>query len=170
MPGKVKATLESRFWARVNKTDDCWLWTGTTTNGYGKIHVTVPGGVRGPDGRAPRTNRLVHRVSWEFAHGPIPAGFEVMHNCPGGDNPRCVNPAHLKLGKHADNMLDAAQKAQMPRGESKPMAKLTDDNVKSIRQRYAAGGITQQALADEFHVAISQINWVVTGKAWRHVQ
>ncbi len=155
-----------RFWAKVNKTETCWLWTGSHSRvnlGYGQVQV--PDATR----RCGRRKLYAHRVSWELTHGPIPENAEVCHNCPGGDNPLCVNPDHLFLGTHADNMTDAASKGQMPRGERRPTAKLTDENVRFIRNRYAAGDITQQALADEFNVALSQINGIVNHKSWRHV-
>ncbi len=98
--------LSERFWPRVNKTNSCWLWTGGTSAGYGVMWDTRVG-----------HNVGTHRVAWELARGPIPNGLNVCHNCPGGDNPLCCNPAHLFLGTTADNMADAAVKGQMPTGE-----------------------------------------------------
>lgn len=164
-------TLAERLWERVQKTSSCWLWFGSHNGkGYGQLHVSTPEAQRGPDGRSGRKIVLAHRLSWELANGPIPDGMEVCHNCPEGDNPRCVNPAHLFLGTHNDNMKDAGFKGQMPRGVRRPTAKLTDDLVRAIRHRYTAGGITQQALADEIGVSISQICGVVNRTSWRHVE
>jgi hypothetical protein len=92
--------IEDRFWQFVNKTDTCWLWTGSRSRGYGLIGAGASG-----------KTKSAHRVSYELANGPIPAGMWVLHKC---DNPPCVNPAHLFLGDRADNMRDAFRKGRHP--------------------------------------------------------
>ena len=90
-----RRSLAERFWPRVRKGDGCWEWQGhRSSHGYGKI------GCGGKD-------IGTHRVAWELAHGPIPAGMHVCHRC---DNPPCVRPDHLFLGTHSDNMRDLAEK------------------------------------------------------------
>lgn len=100
---REKRPLEERFWEKVQKTDDCWLWTGTKNRrGYGGFHVTTPSG---------RKTARAHRLSYEMHHRcSVPLGMEVMHSC---DNPLCVNPAHLSVGTKADNMQDAARKGRV---------------------------------------------------------
>lgn len=86
------------FWSYVKKTKKCWLWTGKTSGqGYGRVRVPASGYV------------LAHRFSWQLHNGnnPIPDGLLVLHKC---DNPPCVNPKHLFLGTHADNMRDMIAK------------------------------------------------------------
>ena len=81
------ATEPERFWAKVRKTDSCWEWTGATFRGYGVFRS---------QGKA----RTAHRLSYEWANGPIPDGLEVDHMC---FNRGCVNPAHLRLLEHGAN-------------------------------------------------------------------
>lgn len=91
---KPKVSDAERFWPSVQKrSEGCWLWTaGRIGNGYGIFR-----------------RKLVHRVSWTLTNGPIPEGMFVCHHC---DTPLCVNPAHLFLGTHQDNMRDMRQKGR----------------------------------------------------------
>jgi hypothetical protein len=87
---------ESRFWGKVQRGEECWMWTGhRDRQGYGRIH----------DGSHDGAMLLAHRVSWELANGPIPDGMCVLHSC---DNPGCVRPSHLHLGTVADNQSEMA--------------------------------------------------------------
>jgi len=88
-----------RFWAKVAKSDGCWLWTGArASNGYGSFRFADR-----PCATA------AHRAAWELACGPIPHGMHVLHRC---DNPPCVNPAHLFLGTHLENVRDREAKGR----------------------------------------------------------
>lgn len=148
--------LATRFWKHVEKTESCWLWTASKNpNGYGQIrHGDRP--------------VLAHRVSWEIHNGPIPDGVEVCHNCPGGDNPACVNPSHLFLGDHADNMQDSVQKGRTNRGERATYSKLTEIQVAEMRRRYAIGDISQSELANEYGISQSTVTEIIRGVIWSH--
>lgn len=96
-PGPPPIPVEHRFWTKVQKSNGCWLWTGTKTKGYGMI--------LGP-GRLPLQ---AHRVAWTLIFGHIPDGLSVLHHC---DVPLCVKPTHLWLGTQADNLADARAKGR----------------------------------------------------------
>lgn len=94
-------TMAKRLWAKVTRSDGCWIWTGAThPNGYG--HLRGEGGVAAPFVYA-------HRAVYELTFGPIPDGLSVCHTC---DNPRCVRPDHLWLGTASDNMRDCVAKGR----------------------------------------------------------
>lgn len=93
-----------RFWAKVELIPfhSCWEWMAAkNTGGYGSIRVIENGKAR---------NHLAHRFSWMITKGEIPTGMSVCHKC---DNPGCVNPEHLFVGTHQDNMADAKKKGKL---------------------------------------------------------
>ncbi len=90
---------------------DCLVWTLSTVSGYGRFQF---------DGR----RYHAHRVMWEAQNGPIPDEMLVLHRC---DDRRCVNPNHLFLGTHADNMADMAAKGRSTRGR-----KLTAEHRRKV--------------------------------------
>lgn len=145
-------TLPMRFWARVDKTDGCWLWTG------GKLHFGY--GAYWVNGR----NERAHRALWESMNGPIPEGKILRHNC---DVPACVNPKHLSLGTYADNMQDKSQRGRCnaASGERHGHARLTNEDVLKIRQAIA-NGVQQKVLAKEYGVHLNTIGRISTGKHW----
>lgn len=104
------ATLNERFWAKVNPPDEngCMNWKTHANQHYGQFHYKSK--VCG-----------AHRVSWELHFGPIPNDLYVLHKC---DNTKCVNPSHLFLGTQKDNLQDAKKKGRMPKGEKHYRAKL----------------------------------------------
>jgi len=88
----MKASLEERFWSRVDKNgpNGCWVWTGGLNPcGYGKIRVGVQ-------------TRGAHRVSYEIAKGTVPNGLQLDHLC---RNRRCVNPDHMEPVTQRENIL-----------------------------------------------------------------
>ena len=168
-----KVSVEDRFWEKVDKSGDCWLWTASTKDGqYGCFWM---------NGRS----TFAHRTAWEIHNGPIPDGILVCHTC---DTPLCVRPAHLWLGTNADNMRDRDQKGRQAqgdrsgsrlypekfRGENNGRAILTEPQVIDIRERYvkgrgrmAPGNVS--ALADEFGTSTAVIWKAATGRLWAHL-
>jgi hypothetical protein len=157
-------TVEERFWQYVQKTDNCWLWTGATRNfGYGVLHI---GGHKGKAERA-------HRLSWEIHNGPIPNGLYVCHHC---DNPACVNPAHLFLGTNQDNVDDMVQKGrnfvngeQRSKGERHGMAKLTAEQVLQIREEYVRTKTTFSEIGRRYGLSHQTVRRIIRGEAWQHL-
>lgn len=155
---------EERFFLFVGKKQEngCILWCGLIEkNGYGRL---VAGEYK--------TGRGIwaHRLAYEVLVGPIPEGMEVCHNCPGGDNPPCINPVHLFLGTHAENMADMSKKGRAATGTRSASSKLTDELVREIRKLYDTGEFTQEELGCRFGVGGPTIHNVANRQTWKHVQ
>jgi hypothetical protein len=153
----------SRFVSAAN-AHGCLLWTGSTTRkGYGLIY----------DGAHRYVS--VHRLAWRLAHGQIPGGMHVLHNCdqfyPVGDitNRRCVNPAHLFLGTNTTNSADMVAKGRQAIGARNSSAKFTDAVVRKIRKQYATGKYGQRQLAQMYNVRHTTIRSIVLRLTWTAV-
>lgn len=150
MPNPYRTSSET-LWANVCREGDCWLWLGAvTTAGYGTVSYKG-------------TQWDAHRLSYTFAHGPIPTGLDVRHAC---DTPRCIAPLHLSVGTHQDNMDDMVSRRRSNFGERHHASRLTWAIVDEIRTRVAAGE-TQTALAREFGVTFQQVSKIVRGQNWK---
>lgn len=150
-----------RFWAKVDKTGECWVWRGYTSipspgmsKGYGLVYVP----------RHLGNYVRAHRAAWRLCRGPIPDGLFVLHHC---DNPPCVNPDHLFLGTHADNAKDRTMKGRSrgPRGELSGRTSLTVADVLAIRGRLASGE-SQSSVAASFSVSASCIAGIGRRQRW----
>ncbi len=152
--GKRWTTTPANFWPKADRSGGCWLWKGKRNRrGYGVVSVN-------------NRSRAAHRVAYEFAHGPIPPGLSVLHRC---DNPACIRPEHLFAGTHHDNMRDMREKGRALCGKANAATRLTVDQVREIRRRYATGSIGTRLLAREYGVGRSTIQGIVSGKTWQHV-
>jgi len=154
--GKIVPNAK-RFWKYVTSGpfDECWIWQGgVNTSGYGIM-------------RAGGRSEGAHRVSWEIHFGPIPDGLQCLHRC---DVRNCVNPYHLFLGTHQDNMDDMVSKGRDRQliGESHHSAKLTASQVIEIRA-LAAQGAPQPEIAKRFGITQSNVSQIVLYKSWKHI-
>jgi hypothetical protein len=150
----MKRTPAERLAARSEPDTNggCLLWAGSARAGYGMIQ-----------GKGKVV--LAHRLAWELANGPIPAGLNVLHRC---DVPACINPKHLFLGTPADNAADRAAKGRNGNrhGEKNGRAKLTATTVLAIRARLTAGGESQSVLAKCFGISQQAVSRIKRGATW----
>ena len=122
--------FEPYFWSLVKKTNGCWIWTGDSSKGYGRIW-------RG-------TRRYAaHRVAYELTVGPIPPGLNACHHC---DNRICVRPDHIFLGTQKDNMQDWTKKGLNKAVASRSLFKTGDDHW--LRQNTKKAKIARQSISD----------------------
>lgn len=151
----------------------CWEWSrGRLKSGYGAAYV---------DGR----QQVAHRVAYELVRGQIPKGMYVCHRC---DNPPCINPDHLWLGSHKENMHDAIKKGRASKppvhkggdhwrlkfphmvehGEDNPNAIMTDESVIGLRRDYVAG-VPLDVLFSKYDVTRNTIHEYTSGRRWKHL-
>lgn len=120
----------------------CWLWVaGQDSHGYGRVHVPSLGLI----------NNRAHRLFWIVHRGKIPDGLHVLHKC---DTPLCVNPDHLFLGTHEDNMVDKARKGRH-RNRRALRRKLNSNNTTGFRgvfMRSGKAGFVAQIRVAERHI------------------
>lgn len=149
---RAGASLDERLrhhgWTVVDS--DCWEWNGyREAGGYGLMAV----GSSHPE--------RASRAAYSAWIGPIPEGGVVCHRC---DNPPCINPSHLFLGDRSLNNADMATKKRSANGVRKANWRLTDAQVDAVRERYAAGDVSQRALATEYGVSQQLISLIVARK------
>lgn len=120
--------------------------------GYGSVRI---------DGKV----CAAHRMAWEVEYGNISNGMQVLHKC---DTPSCINPKHLFLGTHIDNMKDKSIKKRSAdkSGENNGRAKLTEKQIKKIRD----SDELHKALAQRYGVTRSHITNLKNNRMWLKVQ
>lgn len=140
-----------RFWDKVEvgAPDECWEWqNGLTGPGYGHFWTG-------------EKYTTAHRFSWYLANWKKPGEKHVLHTC---HNPLCVNPEHLYLGTPADNMRDRDMAGRNGR------AKLEDEQVREIRNRFEAEDVLATELADEYEVGLTSVLQIVNGESYQWVK
>ena len=169
--------MDEEFWSKVDTINGptlsgltrCWIWTGAIDrHGYGSLGRRVVG-----------RNRWLkaNRYAVEQVNGVEPP-LGIYHHC---DNPPCVRPSHLFTGTQADNLKDMTVKGRRRHGVTRggqhprPQAKLTESQVREIRQKYVPGAIgggdrgNGALLAYEYGVSGTTIFMVATGRSWKHL-
>ena len=151
----VKGSVNDRFWAKVQKTTNCWIWLASKDiKGYGWFGINSKNVVK------------AHRFSYELHKGKIPKGIFVCHSC---DNPHCVRPNHLWLGTNDDNVQDMVKKMRHTFGERNAMAKLTEKNVMKIKKLLHTGEYTGRQIAKLFNVSGVIISQIKHGTRWKYL-
>jgi len=149
--------LTERFWSKVDKRgpDECWEWKPTlNTDRYCTFSI---------QGRSYKA----HRIAYQLAIGDIPSGLCVCHSC---DNPVCVNPAHLWLGTHAENMADMMRKGRQKTWDKDPNTKLTPDDVRAIHRSYRRGLVSMREVGERFGIAARTVSNILSGHEWAWIK
>jgi HNH endonuclease len=158
--GRWKQTFADRFWSKCAAQPEtgCLVWTSATDGKRGYGHFNVNG-----------KPKKAHRIAYELHHGVPPDGW-VLHHC---DNPPCVNPEHLYVGTHADNMRDRRERGRVrygirPIGSAHHKARLTEADIPVIRTLYRWGAQAPK-VAKAYRVSTGAISAIFHGRHWRHV-
>jgi hypothetical protein len=146
----------NRFDSKVDRTGDCWEWTGATYRfGYGHFRRKV-------------NNQWImykaHRYSYEYYVGEIPKGLCILHSC---DNPRCVNPAHLSAGTHKQNTQDATNRGRKSFGRNTAHSWLSFEKAEHMRQ-FAIDNpdMLQKDMAQYLGTSTAQLSRILNHKIW----
>lgn len=139
-----------RFFSKIEiGSCGCHLWKGGTLKEYGSFALLGK-------------TKLAHRLAWEISRGPIPDGLFVCHRC---DNPRCVNPDHLFVGTHTDNMRDMHSKGRGRCLDEHGQAKLKETDVIEIRK----SNLSNSELAARYGVGKTTIFYARKGINWKRI-
>lgn len=162
---EITTKQKTNFWNKVDKTNSCWNWkAGKTLKGYGLFKML------GKTYLAHRVSLMIDgKLSTEKQTTSGPIGICVLHKC---DNPACVNPSHLRLGSHLENMKDAKSKGRKWAGEftgeKNNRAIITNDLAKEIK-RLLKLEISQKEISNQLNVPHYIISNIAVGRSWTHI-
>ncbi len=142
--------------ARNHNTDECLKWPfRCNEKGYGIVHYQD------------KQDR-VSRVAYIILVGPIPSGLFALHSC---DTPPCFNLRHIFLGTNQDNVDDMVKKQRHCFGERSRLAKLTEEQVRQLRQMDADGSSRADIAdtAEGFGLSRKSIGAILRRESWKHI-
>lgn len=141
-----------RFWGKVDKSGECWLWTASRTHN----ESSGPYGCFSIKGRSERA----HRIALALSGVEVVNESLVLHSC---DTPLCCRPAHLSIGTSTDNMRQCAARGRHAGGGGR---RLNLESVKAMKRLYLNEGHSTSELARRFDVARKTITRALTGRTW----
>lgn len=146
-------TRKRKFLDRVmpEPNTGCWFWLGASgSHGYGNVSYQSK-------------TTTAHRAAYLMFKGEIPDGKLVCHRC---DEPSCVNPDHLWLGNHNDNMQDMVGKNRQKKGENCSWAILTKKDVENIRS-LRARGLTLDKIGEIYGTCRANVSKICLFQSWK---
>ena len=148
---------------RIDGKSGCWVWAQCTQDngGYGRVRH---------DGKT----HLAHRLAWHLSGRKLPEGRQTVlaHDC---GEPRCINPAHMRLVGKGDHIRELTAAGVMSQGvkhslavtkHARARAKLDMEKAQQIRELFASG-IPHAKIAAEFGVGQSTVQKVCSYRTWR---
>lgn len=146
--GAVMKSFDQRLEGKWHEDNGCHIWTGAKNKkGYARIN----GG-------------YVHRLAYIHKYGPLPPWLWCLHTC---HNPSCINPDHLYLGDHTQNMADLRKKGSK-KGENHHTNKLTETAVLEIR-RLRGHGASCREIGAWVGIAPQHISAICRREYWSHI-
>lgn len=161
--GRYLAIRRFLKYITIGTMDECWIWRGGGGL-YGHFQLDEYG----------KHQYDAHVAAYILFIGRIPKRqgkdkLQVCHNCPDGDNPRCVNPTHLWLGTAKENTQDMISKERDAIiGERHANTKLTFRKVSKIRRKYATGKYSMKSLANKFGISTTAVFRIIRNKTWKY--
>ena len=139
--------------SKLDHVSGCWNWTaGKNSGGYGIVQFNG-------------SKFSAHRLSYEAFIGPILNGLLACHKC---DNVNCVNPDHIFIGTHDDNMRDMAEKGRSTRGEKGSRAAISESDAVKIFEMIKSGAKVKNIMR-EFNVSRNTVKHIKGGGSWNHI-
>lgn len=149
-----ESEIKSRIETHIISKEDCWI-TDYGINQNGRQYITVN----------KKTLGLL-RVVYDLYKGEVAKDLFVCHSC---NNNLCINPDHLFLGNKVENGRNQKRRNKYVKGSQVITAKLTEQQVASIKDLLGESKLTFAEIAKMFSVKPETISCISQGRTWRHV-